>query len=169
MSYLPRLPRAVRHTLSPDPKISMSSLPFPHPLAGSRFFVESGCKDTTIFQSDKHFFPFFRKIFPSVLCVSVLQTKIFFLCGGNGDAKRGFRGCSPPFFGGRKAGFFGFFAHNTVNQPIHAFTGFQGAAGDSPARQGTARRRQGSAGDSLLRPASEGGRASVGGVSVVRL
>ena len=129
MSYLPRLPRAVRHTLSPDPKISMSSLPFPHPSPRGRFFVESGCKDTTIFQSGKLFFRFSSKFFPSALCTSVLHTKIFSLCGGNGGAKRGFRGCLPPFFGDWKAGFFGVFAHDAVNQQFRIFPDSGGASG----------------------------------------
>ena len=44
-----------------------------------RFPVESGCKDTTFFQTAKFFFRFFFVIFHTPLCHSRLYSKLFFI------------------------------------------------------------------------------------------
>ena len=73
------LPGCLRHTLSHlSHSFQCSCASSPGPSLAVRFPVESGCKDTTFFQTAKIFFRFFSEFFLTPLSDSRLEPRFFF-------------------------------------------------------------------------------------------
>ena len=89
MSPHPASTGCLRHTLSHlSHSFQCSCASSPGPSLAVRFPVESGCKDTTFFQTAKIFFRFFSKFFLTPLSDSRLEPRFFsfFLADGPGTA-----------------------------------------------------------------------------------
>ena len=79
MSPHPGYPGCLRHTLSHlSHSFQCSCASSPGPSLAVRFPVESGCKDTTFFQTAKIFFRFFSEFFLTPLSDSRLEPRFFF-------------------------------------------------------------------------------------------
>ena len=118
----PRGSRGARDTRClPISSFQCPSLPSQSPCWRGRFSGESGCKDTTFFRYAKHFFHFFRKIFPSALCHSGLRDELFSRPAPAGAAKRGPRARFRAFSGGWRAAFLQVFTHRAVAQRYPSF------------------------------------------------
>jgi len=74
------LPKAsVTHAISCFKRFQRSLASFRHVFFNTVFSEESGCKDTTIFQTTKYFFRFFCIFFPNHPIVNSFQNKLFFM------------------------------------------------------------------------------------------